>query len=218
MPMESLFEFISSTGDGACAVDRQQRIVLWNDAARDLLGFEPAEARGKYCYEVLGGTDEAGCSVCRGECPALEVGSRTGIVPTREICARSKDGQKVWLSVSTVLVPSPWRDLSVLVHLFRDVSIQKWTEGVLEQMLEGMGKLLLTPATNGSPSHSVEDLSARQREILRMMASGMTTNTIAGRLFITNAAVRDHVQNIFTTLGVQSRLEAVILALRSGLL
>jgi PAS domain S-box-containing protein len=212
-----LSDFISSTGDGACAVDRAQKIVLWNDAARDLFGFESQEACGRRCYELLGGSDEAGCFVCRGDCPALEIGTRTGVVPTREICARTKGGQKIWLSVSTILAPADWHDSTILIHLFRDVSSQKWNEGILEQMLSSMGNLLLHEGNGGPDAQPMEKLTQRERDILRMMAAGTTTHTIAGRLFISHTAVCVQVQNILAKLHVHNRLEAIVLALRNGL-
>jgi DNA-binding NarL/FixJ family response regulator len=63
-----------------------------------------------------------------------------------------------------------------------------------------------------------EALTAREIEILRLIAQGRDTQAIADGLVISSNTVRTHVQNIFAKLGVHSKLEAVTLASRRGLL
>ncbi len=55
-------------------------------------------------------------------------------------------------------------------------------------------------------------LTAREREVLRLMATGCRNDIIAAKLFISPATVRTHAQNILTKLGVRSQLEAVAFA------
>lgn len=52
-------------------------------------------------------------------------------------------------------------------------------------------------------------LGPREREILRLVASGMTNREIAACLFIAPGTVRKHLDNIYTKLGVRSRAQAV---------
>jgi len=63
-----------------------------------------------------------------------------------------------------------------------------------------------------------ERLSEREREVLDMLAQGAANKEIAVRLHITERTVKAHVTSIFNKLGVNSRAEAVAVALRSGLL
>jgi PAS domain S-box-containing protein len=219
--MESIFELLSNTPDGVFAVDREQRIVLWNNAAQALLGFTAQEALGRFCYEVIGGLDQSGCLVCQKGCFAITSTLKREFTPTRDIWVRSKEGREVWLSVSTIMVPSRWRDLSVLVHLFRDVSRQKEIEHVMEQLLSRVTKLSLSQGTDlpksRPSSRPVMDLTRREREVLRLLASGASTSTIAETLSISLFTVRNHIHNILAKLGVHNRLEAVTVALRKGL-
>jgi NarL family two-component system response regulator YdfI len=61
-------------------------------------------------------------------------------------------------------------------------------------------------------------LSEREQEVLAMLAQGAPNKEIAVRLHITERTVKAHVTGIFNKLGVNSRAEAVAVALRSGLL
>jgi DNA-binding NarL/FixJ family response regulator len=62
-----------------------------------------------------------------------------------------------------------------------------------------------------------EPLSPREREVLTMLAEGMATQDIATTLFLSLHTVRNHVRNILTKLGAHSKLEAVAIAAREGL-
>jgi DNA-binding NarL/FixJ family response regulator len=59
-------------------------------------------------------------------------------------------------------------------------------------------------------------LTAREREVLGLMAAGCRNDAIAARLAISTPTVRTHAQNILLKLGVHSQLEAVALAARNS--
>jgi DNA-binding CsgD family transcriptional regulator len=63
-----------------------------------------------------------------------------------------------------------------------------------------------------------EELTARQLEVLALIADGLRTKEIAERLTISPITVRHHVSAVFAALGVRSRLEAVTAARRRGLI
>ena len=64
----------------------------------------------------------------------------------------------------------------------------------------------------------VEPLSARELEVLRLVAQGLSNEAIGGRLFLALSTVKGHNRNIFEKLQVQSRTEAVARARELGLL
>ncbi|HLA63811.1 MAG TPA: response regulator transcription factor [Rhodothermales bacterium] len=64
----------------------------------------------------------------------------------------------------------------------------------------------------------VATLSAREREVLRLIAQGRDNAAVAGGLFISESTVKNHVTNIFAKLGVKSRAEAVAWAWQHGLM
>lgn len=78
-----------------------------------------------------------------------------------------------------------------------------------------------TDALIRAASHTPEpgaDLTQRERELLALMAQGLNNNEIAERLCISRSTVTFHAGNIFAKLHVDSRTEAVALALRYNLI
>lgn len=68
-----------------------------------------------------------------------------------------------------------------------------------------------------APGVADEPLTARESEVLRLLAQGLPNKEIARRLNITENTVKFHINSILGKLGVQSRTEAVIRATRLGL-
>jgi two-component system NarL family response regulator len=62
------------------------------------------------------------------------------------------------------------------------------------------------------------DLSARESEVLTLTAEGLSNRDIADRLVLSVHTVRNHIQGVLSKLQAHSRLEAVIIATREGLL
>jgi DNA-binding NarL/FixJ family response regulator len=62
-----------------------------------------------------------------------------------------------------------------------------------------------------------EHLTQRELEVLQSAADGLTNKEIAERLFITEKTVKNHISNIFSKLNVNDRTQAVLYALRQGL-
>lgn len=67
-------------------------------------------------------------------------------------------------------------------------------------------------------AEGVGALSKREREVLSLVAEGLNNRAIAARLFISENTVKNHVRNIHEKLGVHTRMEAVVRAVREGLL
>jgi DNA-binding NarL/FixJ family response regulator len=61
------------------------------------------------------------------------------------------------------------------------------------------------------------DLTEREREVLSLLAQGRTTEEIAGELFLSHHTVRNHVRNVLAKLNAHTKLEAVIVAAREGI-
>jgi DNA-binding NarL/FixJ family response regulator len=71
---------------------------------------------------------------------------------------------------------------------------------------------------NRTPSYLIEALTLREKEVLELMAEGLTNKAIAVHLGISEFTVKFHVNAILNKLGAQSRTEAAIRAVRLGLI
>jgi DNA-binding NarL/FixJ family response regulator len=66
------------------------------------------------------------------------------------------------------------------------------------------------------PPDPLEPLTAREREVLEVLAAGLTNREIAARLFISEKTVGVHVGRIYHKLGVRGRVQATSLFRRVG--
>jgi DNA-binding NarL/FixJ family response regulator len=77
---------------------------------------------------------------------------------------------------------------------------------------------VLAHLTGGPPPGTVEALSARELEVLRLVARGSTNKAISTQLGISDRTVQGHLTSIFGKLEVASRTEAVTRAIQVGLI
>ncbi|MFF5989710.1 response regulator [Prauserella flavalba] len=64
---------------------------------------------------------------------------------------------------------------------------------------------------------AIQEITDREREVLALVAGGLTNDEIAGELFISTATARTHVSRIMTKLAARDRAQLVVLAYESGL-
>ena len=89
------------------------------------------------------------------------------------------------------------------------------TEPAWQQLVEALGEVL--PAAPPSAAAALDELTARESEVLALVAQGLDNGTIAARLNISDKTVRNQVSIIFDKLGVTSRAQAVAFARDAGL-
>lgn len=100
-----------------------------------------------------------------------------------------------------------------LADLFEGIAaVHEGEAAFAPSVLNRVLRLVRTDRSNAT------SLTAREIEVLRRLADGLTTEQIAAELFVSSNTVRNHVNNIIRKLNVHSRLEAVSHAIRSGLI
>jgi two-component system, NarL family, response regulator LiaR len=97
-----------------------------------------------------------------------------------------------------------------LAAAIRRASVGKPT--LAPEAAEALMHWVATPGSLGN------DLTARERQVLTLLADGLTNTEIAGRLVISLSTVKSHVSSIITKLGVSGRTEAAIMAVRQRLI
>jgi len=107
-------------------------------------------------------------------------------------------------------------------YLLKDVSAEKLAEAIRAAM-EGKpslapeaARILIEAATRSSAP--VFQLTDREREVLALMAEGLNNTEIAKRLVVSQSTIKSHVSSILSKLGVNSRTEAVAIALQKNLI
>jgi DNA-binding NarL/FixJ family response regulator len=76
----------------------------------------------------------------------------------------------------------------------------------------------LTGADGKGSGYSAHVLTHRETAVLLLLADGLSKQEISERLFISINTLRNHIQNIISKLGAHSKLEAVSIAIREGLI
>jgi len=114
-------------------------------------------------------------------------------------------------------------------YLLRDTTPEELVEAV---RAVAAGSSLLSPAMasrlldefavalrrSEGPAEGTGSLSRRELEVLTLVAQGLNNKAIAEKLFISENTVKNHIRNIHEKLQVHSRMEAVVRAVREGVL
>jgi DNA-binding NarL/FixJ family response regulator len=75
-----------------------------------------------------------------------------------------------------------------------------------------------TRIPRGSASGAADDLTARERDVLRLIARGLSNAEIAGELYLSEGTVKTHVTHVLQKLGLRDRVQAVVFAFEHGLI
>ncbi|MEO7265127.1 MAG: response regulator transcription factor [Ferruginibacter sp.] len=100
-------------------------------------------------------------------------------------------------------------------YLLKKTALSKISEALLElhsggsPMSTQIARKVINRLQTNRASEEIKILSARENEVLQLLAKGLMYKEIAERLFITTGTVRQHIHNIYEKLHVQNRTEAI---------
>lgn len=205
MTAEAIFEALQDADIGAYAVTLDQRIVFWNRSAEQILGHTSDEVLGRRCYEVLAGTrGDSLVPACINGCPSMGAIRSSEMPQVIEANLLRSTGDRLAASVTPMVVAGDGENAPVLVHLFR--SAPEAAEDSSDR-----------PAASRRPARRGV-LAPREMEVLRLVAQGRSTQQIADELEISPHTVRNHVRHFRRKLDARTKLDAVMTAMRLGIL
>ena len=217
LSLDALGTLFDGMADGVYVVDAGQRVRYWNRAAERITGVSSESVLGRRCFDGIAGTDFTGRCYCRQDCATILCARRGEAVPSYDVLARPGE-RRIWVNVSILPACLSGFDEPVAVHIFRDVTKPHMAEVLADETIDAVSRYAEAVSDHRSREQHLEQLTPRELEVLRLLASGATVRGIAMELVITRATVRAHIEHLMARLGAHSRLQAVVIAAKRGLL
>ena len=222
---------LSSGEPPAFANDQNHRIIFWNKGAERMMERTAAQALGRLCHEIFCGKDPFGNRFCSDSCAVTASLKRHEAVNRFEVASGDRNRSRT-IGMTVVEIPDSRPGYFTAVHIMELIDDKSRLARELARLREanppvahhGDGHVPVTLQTSRSApartlesdSTATEQLSDRELDVLRAIASGQANKDIANSLHISVATTRNHVQHILKKLNVHSKLEAVALAFRNG--
>ncbi len=207
--VRGLFESLVHSPDPVFATDRRLRLIFWNSSCERLLGYSEEEMAGAGCATALEGCDAYGNRYCSEHCPVTAMAARGETIRHFGLRLRAKDGSVLPMDVSVLHLAVRPPDHFVLAHILSPIELPARPA----ESAPGTPppRPMLVAARESSDARA-RRLTAREVEVLGMLAAGRSAPEIGGRLHISILTARNHIQNILEKLEVHSKAEAVAFA------
>jgi len=212
-----VYRLLSGTADAALVVTVQGEICFWNAAAERLTGYKSEDVLTRTCDDVLQGKGALGTTACAGECSVQRRAVQTEAIPTFDLEITTRSGQRKWVSVTTLVFEDSRLHRRMLAHLLHDISDRKQIEQAFSRVLEVSKQVVTVGDATPRPS-PIDSLSEQEARILRLLAAAKNSSQIAAELDITLPTLRNHLHAINQKLRTHNRLEAVMHAIKRGLI
>jgi PAS domain S-box-containing protein len=220
MRIREIKELVANTLDPSFAADGSGCIAAWNSAAEAMFALSARDAMGMQCNKIVQGTDECG-PVCSADCTIQHAVRKHHPVGNFDLQVQTANGMQ-WCNVSVLIADGENSTTPYSIHVVRQIDFRKRLELLVRDFVvadAGLTAEQATTLTSSTRSPARETgLSARERDVLKLLAKGVTTTAVAERLQISRTTVNNHVQHILRKLGSHTRLEAIRRAEHAGLI
>lgn len=206
--VRGLFESLVRSPDPVFATDRRLHLIFWNAGCERLLGYSEDEILGADCAAALEGCDAFGNRYCSEHCPVTAMAARGETIRHFGLRLRARDGRVLPMDVSVLHLAVRPPDHFVLAHILNPAE----TAARLADAAPSSPPRPMLVSVRESPDARARRLTAREVEVLGMLAAGRSAPEIGGRLYISTLTARNHIQNILDKLEVHSKAEAVAFA------
>ena len=223
MNPDPIFEILADSEYGAYAVSVDGTILFWNAGARRLLGYTSEDVVGRRCGDVLAGLSEGSLTPeCQGGCTSLRC-LRAGQIPTAlDLRMLSASGDRKPVRVTPMVVGGGETDAPLLVHLLEDGAEpedRKQADGsVWEELVQSGYYIVSDRAITDESLEDPPSLTPRELEVLRFLSLGWQVAEMSAEMHISHYTIRNHIRNIRGKLKASNRLDAVVHAIRLGIL
>jgi PAS domain S-box-containing protein len=129
---ERSFAILANIADGIVAVDRDGRVVLWNEAAQKITGVPADNALGRPADEILSSPLESGSETPLGD----------------RIVSIMRGREEVYLSVTEAVMQDPAGAVAGRIFAFRDISADRLVEQMKSDFVSTVSHELRTPLTS----------------------------------------------------------------------
>ncbi len=222
MTTNGLLNFLDGAPYGAFAVNMNKTILFWNRSAERILEHKADQAIGRSCCEVIAEVTQNGNEpICADGCPSVAFAKQGHVPAVLQVDALSASGKRTPITITPLIVPADQPEQRVLVMLFHELLDKERAGRIATTVGDVLSASRPLRGGNGpAPDKSALDgsLTARELEVLQLIASGLSTEEIAVELRVSSHTVLNHTRSIRSKLGVQDRIGTVVAGLRLGLL
>jgi PAS domain S-box-containing protein len=219
MPIGFTHTILNSIKDPFNIIDRKLRILWANQARARFHQRDLKEMIGEPCYKMFQRRNEP-CS----DCP-VKVVFETGKPFVVERSVVLPDGSTKWGNVRCYPVFGGKGNVEYVIQIMIDITKRKSGTtrqqryvDTLEATVREIGGKQVQKLVDYENKNTAVHLTGREKEILRLVASGFSNVEIGEVLAISPHTVKTHITNVYEKLGVKDRAQAAVWAVRSKLL
>ena len=138
-------------------------------------------------------------------------------IPAFDLEVTTRSGQRIWANISTIVFGDPRLHWRLIAHLAHDISDRKQVEQAFARTVD-LSKEVICVGDGKSGLAPIESLSQQEERVLKLFANAKNSGQVAKDLGITLPTLRNHLHAINQKLRTHNRLEAVLHAMKRGLI